>query len=239
MITQQGLLGGIPDPRLPRAPVQHRAVAGIDLSLTSCALVIGQVGEAPLVRVYSSKPAESPRDRRARYRSLVDPIVALVQEHNVAIVLIEGAAHGAMVWRHKVTKELQPMPQQGHADRSELRGVLIDRLLDVRISLPSGPVPTIGGRVEDGHVLRYVAPAVLEPNPSTLKQYQGGKGNLSKTASVSAFTARLGRAFSTTDEADAYALMMLAMCVSGQSSPETAPQRKAVLTVLSLLREAA
>lgn len=95
-------------------------------------------------------------------------------------------------------------------------------------------------RAELGGILRYLllplVPTILEPAPATLKKYATGSGVADKAAVVSALARRYGRTFSSDDQADAFALAMMGLCIVGASAPENLPQREACAKVAEQLR---
>ena len=86
--------------------------------------------------------------------------------------------------------------------------------------------------VELGAVLRArlheMGLRLVEVPPSTLKKWATGKGNAPKAAMVSAVSRRFDRAFSTDNQADAYALFELGRQLAGLSEPTVAHQRDVV-----------
>ena len=190
---------------------QQHAVMGIDPSLTAFAVAVAAPGKIPALQVYRSKPAGDVRARVMRYRSLVWPLLGLAIEHKPKLVLIEGYAFGAAVRRGEDGKV--KVSQRGHHDRSELGGILRDRLLE--------------------HV-----GSIVEVAPAALKKFMAGSGAAKKSEAVSAFSVRVGKVFKSDDEADSWALMMLGMCLLGQSAPETKQQREVVVGLRALVEAA-
>lgn len=91
----------------------------------------------------------------------------------------------------------------GHAhDRAELGGVLRNQLVD------------------------YCR--VVEVAPTTLKKFATGKGNADKAEVVSALSRRYGRTFKSDDAADAFALMQIGLCLTGDFDPETRAQQEVI-----------
>lgn len=82
------------------------------------------------------------------------------------------------------------------------------------------------------HALDYT-PHILEVAPSTLKKFATGKGNGDKALVQAHVQKRWGQIFESNDEADAFCLFHMALCISGRNEPETQPQREAVAAVLS------
>jgi crossover junction endodeoxyribonuclease RuvC len=89
--------------------------------------------------------------------------------------------------------------------------------------------------VECGYELRRLvwqttgdACRLVEVAPSTLKKFCTGKGNGDKTAIGSHLTARYGVTFNSNDEADAYGLARMALCIAGYAEPANQAQREAV-----------
>lgn len=99
-------------------------------------------------------------------------------------------------------------------DRAELRGVLYSRLV------------------------ARVGATIVEVSPATVKMFASDKGSADKAAVVSALTKRYGVCFGSDNQADAFALMKLGLCVEGLEEPQTQSQRRAVDTVRKL-RQAA
>lgn len=75
---------------------------------------------------------------------------------------------------------------------------------------------------------------VLEIAPAMLKRFATGKGNAKKAAVGSALAARYGQTFQSDDEADAYALLRLALVVLG-AAPMTAAERDVSFDVRAAL----
>lgn len=92
---------------------------------------------------------------------------------------------------------------------------------------------------EFGGILRmrlmtYVKPEcqLFEVAPTTLKKFVLGKGNGEKELMMQQVLKRWGFEASNNDEADAYGLSRMAMCIAGVCEPENEAQREAVHTVL-------
>lgn len=85
--------------------------------------------------------------------------------------------------------------------------------------------------VEYGYELRRMLcgldwhPRVIEVPPATLKKFCTGKGNSDKSAIASHLTDRYGVRFDSNDEADAYGLARIALCVAGHAEPTNQAQR--------------
>lgn len=99
-------------------------------------------------------------------------------------------------------------------------------------------------RVELGGVLRLALvqhlpdAVIVEVSPTSLKKFAAGDGSASKAGVGKGLRCVYGRTFNSDDEADAYGLARIGLCVTGQSAPETEEQRGVVLDVIELVREA-
>lgn len=96
----------------------------------------------------------------------------------------------------------------------------------------------VTGMVELGWTIRdrlLPGTPVVEVPPSTLKKFATGRGNAGKPEVVSALTKRYGIEFRTDNEADAYALYRLGLCVTGQAEATNNDQRSVVAMVRGLL----
>ena len=202
----QALLPDFDHTRIPRA-VSPRAVMAIDPSLAGTAVAVHVPGAPPYEQRYATKPATSVHGRVLRYRSIATPIVELAIQHRPVLVLIEGYAFAAMT-RGKGAGG------QGTEHRSELGGILRDRLLD--------------------HCGQ-----IVEVPPATLKKWATGKGNAQKSEVVSALSRRYDRAFRTDDAADAWALMTLGLALTGQADPENKTQAEVVRVMAAKMGERA
>ena len=76
-------------------------------------------------------------------------------------------------------------------------------------------------------------PHILEVAPTTLKKFATGKGAGDKALIQAHVMKRWGKMFETSDEADAFVLFQMALCIAGRQEPQTQPQREAVDKVLS------
>lgn len=95
-----------------------RPVIGIDLSLTGAAITLLMPSAPALVQRWSTVPeGNSPAERNARCRRIVEPIAELCRQKNPCFAIVEGYALGAS------------MNQRGHFDRAELRSLLYDAML--------------------------------------------------------------------------------------------------------------
>lgn len=94
-------------------------------------------------------------------------------------------------------------------------------------------------RIEFGGLLRdrlaSTVPNVVEVTPASLKKFATGRGNASKAEVVSALTHRYRSSFRTDNEADAYGLWQLGLCIAGQVTPQTKQQDDVTSLVRSLL----
>jgi len=90
---------------------------------------------------------------------------------------------------------------------------------------------------EFGGLLRYhlvdYTPHVIEVTASCLKKFATGKGNAPKDVVMAHVAQRYGRLFNNNDEADAFVLFQMALCIAGRQEPATIPQREAVAKVVS------
>ncbi len=73
--------------------------------------------------------------------------------------------------------------------------------------------------------------AVIECAPASLKKFATGKGNGKKAAVVSALAKRYDREFRTDNQADAFGLLQLGLCMLGCVEPDNQAQREAVAKV--------
>jgi crossover junction endodeoxyribonuclease RuvC len=69
---------------------------------------------------------------------------------------------------------------------------------------------------------------VIEVSPSALKKFATGKGNANKAKVTSALASRFGMEFSTDNEADAFALLQIALMWKGWVQPQTKYQELAL-----------
>lgn len=187
------------------------AVMGIDPSLTGFCSALAVEGQpVRVVRSTSKSLGKNPQpwSRLRRYHGLVCDTCVLAQQWVPRLVLVEGPSFASVIRSND--GDARPLPQRGHHDRAELRAVLYMEL---------------SGWVGD----------LVEVAPTTVKLFAAGKGNASKGAVKKGVAALYGRSFDTDDEADAYALTMLALAVAGHGVARTRAQLKAVDTVRSLL----
>jgi Holliday junction resolvasome RuvABC endonuclease subunit len=87
---------------------------------------------------------------------------------------------------------------------------------------------------ECGAILRlYLSDlyTVHEVPPASLKQFATGVGNATKERLAGALGKKWGVEFGTSDEYDAYGLLLLGLCLTGEMEPTTDAQRKAVAVV--------
>lgn len=98
----------------------------------------------------------------------------------------------------------------------------------------------MGGQMylgEFGGILRFhlidYTPHVIEVTASGLKKFATGKGNSPKDVVMAHVAHRYGRIFTSNDEADAFVLYNMALCIAGRQEPATQPQREAVEKVVS------
>ena len=89
----------------------------------------------------------------------------------------------------------------------------------------------LGGLIR-WHATEYT-PHVLEVAPTTLKKFTTGKGAGDKALIQAHVQKRWGQIFASNDEADAFCLFHMALCIAERQEAETQPQREAVKTVLS------
>ncbi len=82
------------------------------------------------------------------------------------------------------------------------------------------------------HLLDYT-PHVIEVAPTTLKKFVIGKGAGDKALMQAHIERRWGQIFKTDDQADAFGLFQMALCISGLQEPATEPQREAVAKAVS------
>lgn len=93
--------------------------------------------------------------------------------------------------------------------------------------------------IEMGYELRRrlcgldCTPRVVEVPPSTLKKFCCGAGNADKVAVASALTKRYGVEFASSDEADAYGLARMALCIAGLAEPTNDAQRESVSVAMN------
>lgn len=76
-------------------------------------------------------------------------------------------------------------------------------------------------------------PRIYEVAPTTLKKWATGRGVGDKVAVASALSKRYGVSFASSDEADAFALAMMAAQIDDESLIETEIQRECIAKVLS------
>lgn len=97
----------------------------------------------------------------------------------------------------------------------------------------------MGGQMylgEFGGILRAAlveyTPHVLEVTATGLKKFATGKGNSPKDLVMAHVAQRWGKIFASNDEADAFVLYQMGLCLIGQKGATTAPQREAVAKVM-------
>lgn len=153
---------------------------------------------------WSTEPQSTVAGRVKRFRRMAAPAVEAAKRYAPELVLIEGYAFSSK--------------GKGILDRSECRGILLDRL-------------------------EGFPDAIVEVPPSTVKKFVLGQGRstkaqqLSKAMVVSALTKRYGQEFRTDNEADAFALAVMGQIVAGYRESETAFQTEAVEVVRRLLQQ--
>lgn len=90
---------------------------------------------------------------------------------------------------------------------------------------------------EYGGILRAamlkITPHVIEVSPSALKKFATGKGNSPKDVLMAHVAKRWGVLFSSNDEADAYVLARIGLCLAGFGQPETEWQREVIEKIKS------
>lgn len=98
----------------------------------------------------------------------------------------------------------------------------------------------MGGQMylgEFGGILRWnlidITPHVIEVTASCLKKFATGKGNAPKDVVMAHVAKNTGRIFNSNDEADAFVLYEMALCITGRQKPRNEAQREAVAKVLS------
>lgn len=82
------------------------------------------------------------------------------------------------------------------------------------------------------HLIDYT-PHVLEVAPTCLKKFATGKGNSPKDMVMAHVSQRWGKLFASNDEADAFVMYQMALCIAGRQEPATTPQREAVAKVVA------
>jgi len=98
----------------------------------------------------------------------------------------------------------------------------------------------MGGQMylgEFGGLLRWhlcdYTPHVIEVTASCLKKFATGKGNAPKDIVMAHVQKQWGHIFANNDEADAFVLFQMALCIAGRQKPANQAQREAVAKVLS------
>lgn len=159
-----------------------------DPSLTGFYVIVADDERIVFEEMFTSPTFESlsVRGRVERYRWLADKVHDVVCRHEPTWMLIEGCF--TLKTRGNSTQFL-----------SEMRGVVLDRLVDV-------------------------VPSVREVAPVLLKIFATGKGVGKKIAIATALTHRYGRQFENDNEADCFGLHRLALCVAGVVEPANAKQ---------------
>jgi len=82
------------------------------------------------------------------------------------------------------------------------------------------------------HICDYT-PHVIEVTASCLKKFATGKGNAPKDIVMAHVQKQWGQIFRNNDEADAFCLYQMALCIAGRQKPANQAQREAVAKVLS------
>ena len=168
-------------------------VAGIDPSLSSSGVVVGDSSGQPKVfRIKGAKIGDSPWARIERCRRMVGGITEAVQNNGAERVFIEGYAFGAKFHREEL---------------AELGGLLRDSMLRIDKKL-------------------------REVQPASLKQFVTGKGNAKKHVMILAIRDQWGFETTSNDEADAYGLWKLGLCVTGEVEADGLHQIEAVQKVI-------
>lgn len=90
---------------------------------------------------------------------------------------------------------------------------------------------------EFGGLLRWHlmdhTPHLIEVAATCLKKFATGKGNAPKEVVIGHVQKNWGRLCANSDEADAFCLYMMALCIVGRQKPANQSQREAVAKVLS------
>lgn len=181
-----------------------RAIIGLDPSLRGFGMCVIDAEGKVYLSEWATEPQTTVRGRVKRFRRMAAPAVEAVKRYAPELVLIEGYAFSSK--------------GQGILDRSECRGILLDRL--------------------EGY-----PDAIVEVPPTTIKKFVLGQGRstkdspISKTTVVSALVKRYGQEFQTDNQADAFALAVMGQIVAGYRQPETAFQAEAIAVVTTLLQQ--
>jgi crossover junction endodeoxyribonuclease RuvC len=178
-------------------------ILAIDPSLAGCAVATAIAGLDATVQRIRTKPVER---IEVHGRDPVRDVRGAVHRYRaIADRIATIARRGSQLDLVLIEGYAFVDGQAGELDRIELGGVIRDRLADV-------------------------AP-IVEVAPATLKKFATGNGRASKDEMIGALASRHGHAFKSNDEADAFALLMLGLCVLDPGSYKalyTKPQLESV-----------
>ena len=90
-----------------------------------------------------------------------------------------------------------------------------------------------GGLLRSMLLAKIMSLQPIEVGPTSLKKFVVGKGNAKKSQMMLAVYKRWGVECATDDDADAYGLARMALCLGGYAEPENVQQREAIATVLA------
>lgn len=160
-------------------------VLAIDPSLAGCAVATAVGGQDAVVQRIKTKPV--PRVEVHGRDPVRDVRGAVHRYRAIADRIATIARRGSSLDLVLIEGYAFVDGNAGELDRIELGGVIRDRLADV-------------------------AP-IVEVAPATLKKFATGNGRASKDEMIGALASRHMHAFTSNDEADAFALLMLGLCV--------------------------
>lgn len=139
-----------------------------------------------------------------------------------------------------VSKPLGKTADRRLARYEQFLDVIMDHVNDVRPSLvliegySFASVHKAHELGEFGILIRQAllrTTTLIEVQPSALKKFATGKGNSKKAGVVSAIASRYGLVFQTDNEADAYALLQMALQMKGWEDSRTKFQAEAVASL--------
>lgn len=165
-------------------PLLGEPVLGIDPSLTGFAICYSVPGKQLVEGEWSSKPDSTVRGRVARYERLMLGTLDVVRTIKPGLIAIEAPSFGSA---HR--------GEQGHHDRSELRGILLWKLCQ----LTHCPI--------------------IEPAPGSLKKFTTGDGKANKNQMIAAMAEVFHRRYRSDNAADARALCQLGLSLTEQAPP--------------------
>lgn len=188
-------------PLLKEKDVSFKVVAGIDPSLTGTAVFVGDNDGCAWKRVSSKPGGASPKAREARYMPVIYDVVDVVCDQ-------------------------RPIPK---GPRS-----ISERLILIEGYSHGSNQSNKSMSIEFGWSLRrqmLCHGLVIEVPPTTVKKFATGKGNAKKEQMLLHVFKRWGRECLTNDEADAFVLYRIGLCLARMSDPETQQQREVISTI--------